>query len=87
MTKTSMKKALSQEEIDTLIRAARAGAGTAAPVVEPPAVTLWDGRRAGQIGPGVCRRSIARLLPITSPIPWARIYALSSTLRWFQESI
>jgi flagellar motor switch protein FliM len=47
-----MKKALSQEEIDTLIRAARAGAGTAAPVVEPPAVTLWDGRRAGQIGQG-----------------------------------
>ena len=50
MTKTSMKKVLNQEEIDSLIRAARAGAGPTAPVVEPPSVTLWDGRRAGQIG-------------------------------------
>ncbi len=50
MTKTAMKKVLSQEEIDSLIRAARAGPGAAAPVAEQPAVTLWDGRLAGQIG-------------------------------------
>ena len=50
MTKTSMKKVLSQEEIDSLIRAARAGPGAAAPIVEQPAVTLWDGRQARQIG-------------------------------------
>jgi len=46
-----MKKVLTQEEIDNLIRAARAGGpGATAPVVEPPAVTAWDGRQAGQIG-------------------------------------
>src|SRR5713101_7892569 len=45
-----MKKVLTQEEIDNLIRAARAGPGATAPVVEPPAVTAWDGRQAGQIG-------------------------------------
>lgn len=50
MTKTSMKKVLSQEEIDNLIRAARAGPGAPAPIVEQPAVTLWDGRQARQIG-------------------------------------
>src|SRR5713101_2923511 len=46
-----MKKVLTQEEIDNLIRAARAGGpGATAPVVEPPALTAWDGRQAGQIG-------------------------------------
>jgi hypothetical protein len=39
-----MKKVLSQEEIDSLIRAARAG-GERPLQYEPPAVTLWDGRR------------------------------------------
>ena len=50
MTKTSMKKVLSQEEIDDLIRVAHARPGAATPVVEQPGVALWDGRLAGQIG-------------------------------------
>lgn len=45
-----MKKVLSQEEIDNLIRASRLSAETVAPVVLAPTVTLWDGRLAGQIG-------------------------------------
>jgi flagellar motor switch protein FliM len=45
-----MKKVLSQEEIDALIRAARPGAKAAAPRVEQPAVVPWDGRLAGQVG-------------------------------------
>jgi len=46
----SMKKVLSQEEIDNLIRAARPGAEAAAPASNAPTVVLWDGRLAGQIG-------------------------------------
>ncbi len=45
-----MKKVLSQEEIDNLIRAARPGAVAVAPVVQRPAVVPWNGRLAGQIG-------------------------------------
>ena len=44
-----MKKVLSQEEIDNLIRAARPGEASS-PAVQQPAVTPWDGRLAGQIG-------------------------------------
>ncbi len=45
-----MKKVLSQEEIDEMIRAARSGAQTAAPMVQAPAVTAWNGRLAGRVG-------------------------------------
>ncbi len=45
-----MKKVLTQEEIDNLIRTARSGAVAPRPVVQTPAVTPWDGRLAGQIG-------------------------------------
>jgi flagellar motor switch protein FliM len=45
-----MKKVLSQEEIDALIRTARPGAKAAAPRIEQPTVVPWDGRLAGQIG-------------------------------------
>jgi flagellar motor switch protein FliM len=45
-----MKKVLSQEEIDALIRAARPGAKAAAPRVEQATVVPWDGRLAGQVG-------------------------------------
>jgi flagellar motor switch protein FliM len=45
-----MRKVLTQEEIDNLIRAARSGTGAPAPRIQPPAVTAWDGRVAGQIG-------------------------------------
>ena len=44
------EKSLTQEEIDNLIRAARSGTGAPAPRIQPPAVTAWDGRVAGQIG-------------------------------------
>jgi len=41
-----MQKELSQEEIDSMVRAARGGAaGSSGPVVQP-----WDARQAGQIG-------------------------------------
>jgi flagellar motor switch protein FliM len=45
-----VKKILSQEEIDDMIHTARSGASAAAPMVQPPAVTVWDGRLAGRIG-------------------------------------
>ena len=45
-----MKKVLSQEEIDDMIRAARSGGQAVAPIVQPPAVTPWNGRLAGRIG-------------------------------------
>jgi flagellar motor switch protein FliM len=45
-----MKKILSQKEIDEMIRSARHSPEVTAPIVQPPAVTLWDGRLAGQIG-------------------------------------
>jgi flagellar motor switch protein FliM len=50
MTKTSLKKVLTQEEIDNLIRAARAGPETTGTAGEHPSVTVWDGRQTGQIG-------------------------------------
>jgi flagellar motor switch protein FliM len=43
-----MEKVLNQEEIDALVRAARAGGGMVLPA--QPRVELWDVRRASQIG-------------------------------------
>ena len=44
-----MKKVLSQKEIDDMIRVARSSAEAPAAMIQKPAVTLWDGRLAGQI--------------------------------------
>jgi flagellar motor switch protein FliM len=44
-----LKRILSQQEIDEMIRA-RTGVQVAAPIVRPPTVVPWDGRLAGQIG-------------------------------------
>jgi flagellar motor switch protein FliM len=45
-----MKKVLSQEEINALIRAAGPGAKAADPRVEQPSIVPWDGRLAGRVG-------------------------------------
>ena len=45
-----MKKVLSQDEIDSMIRTARSGVPDVAVLVQPAAVTPWDGRLAGRIG-------------------------------------
>ncbi len=45
-----MKKVLSQREIDEMVRQARSPAEISATAGAPSAVTLWDGRLAGQIG-------------------------------------
>jgi flagellar motor switch protein FliM len=48
--KVAMKKVLSQREIDEMVRQARSPAEISATAGAPSAVTLWDGRLAGQIG-------------------------------------
>jgi len=45
-----VKKILSQDEIDDMIRAARSGTQGAAPTVQAPAISPWNGRLAGRIG-------------------------------------
>ncbi|MGA8309960.1 MAG: hypothetical protein WB755_08015, partial [Terriglobales bacterium] len=45
-----MKKILSQEEIDSMIRTARSGTAVPAAPVQTGVVTSWDGRLAGRIG-------------------------------------
>jgi len=45
-----MEKVLNQEEIDAMIRQARAGGQAPAGTAREPQVEIWDIRRAGQIG-------------------------------------
>jgi len=45
-----MEKALNQQEIDALVRAARSGGKVEPQGPAEPKVDLWDARRAGQIG-------------------------------------
>jgi flagellar motor switch protein FliM len=47
-----MEKVLNQEEIDAMVRLARAGGNLQAQMAVPPLVELWDVRLAGQIGRG-----------------------------------
>src|SRR6266852_6638211 len=47
--KESVKKVLSQEEINVMIRAARSGAQAVVPVTQTSVVTAWDGRLAGRM--------------------------------------
>jgi len=44
-----VKKVLSQEEINVMIRAARSGAQAVVPVTQTSVVTAWDGRLAGRM--------------------------------------
>jgi len=45
-----MEKVLNQEEIDAMVRAARAGSRGTAGMPAPPGIEPWDLHRAGQIG-------------------------------------
>jgi hypothetical protein len=59
-----MEKVLNQEEIDAMVRLARAGGNLQAQMAVPPLVELWDVRLAGQIGRGQLQAtSCTRVLP------------------------